>query len=66
MSGMEFLNFVKEIRPDIPIMVMTAYLASDDEISGAVPWIKKEEIVHKPFKELEICTAVKQKLNITS
>jgi hypothetical protein len=29
-----------------------------------VPWIKKEEIVHKPFKALEICIAVKQPLNI--
>ena len=66
MSGLEFLSFVKQVRPDIPIMVMTAYSASDDEIIRAVPWIKKEDIVHKPFRALEICSAVKQMLNITT
>jgi CheY-like chemotaxis protein len=66
MSGMEFLNFVKQIRPDIAIMAMTAYSASDDDIHGAVPWIAKEEIMHKPFKALEICVAVKQMLKITA
>ncbi|AFU59794.1 putative signal transduction response regulator, receiver domain protein [Candidatus Nitrososphaera gargensis Ga9.2] len=66
MSGMEFLNVVKLIRPDIPILVMTAYSASDDEIVGAIPWIAKEEIVHKPFRALEICGAVKKILKITS
>jgi CheY-like chemotaxis protein len=65
MTGMEFLNSVKRVRPDIPIMAMTAYSASDDEISGAVPWILKEEIMHKPFMALEICTAVKLMLKIT-
>jgi CheY-like chemotaxis protein len=42
MSGMEFLNFVKRLRPDIPIMAMTAYSTSDGDISRAVPWIKKK------------------------
>ena len=64
MSGMDFLNFVKAVRPDIPVMAMTAYSASDREISAAVPWIAKEEIVHKPFRALEICNAVKQILKI--
>jgi DNA-binding NtrC family response regulator len=66
MSGMEFLNFVKRIRPDIPIMAMTAYSTSDGDISRAVPWIKREEIMHKPFKALDICNAVKRTLNIAS
>jgi CheY-like chemotaxis protein len=49
---------------DIPIMAMTAYSASDEDIAKAVPWITKEEIIYKPFKVLEICTAVKHVLNI--
>jgi DNA-binding NtrC family response regulator len=65
MSGLEFLNFVKRVRPDIPIMAMTAYSASGEDIAKAVPWIKKEEIMHKPFKALEICAAVKKTLKIT-
>jgi CheY-like chemotaxis protein len=64
MSGMEFLNLVKRVRPDIPIAAMTAFSTSDDDICGAVPWIKKEEIMHKPFKAIEICEAVKKTLAI--
>jgi CheY-like chemotaxis protein len=64
MSGMDFLNFVKSIRPDIPVMAMTANSASDKDIAAAVPWITKEEIVHKPFRTLEICSAVKHTLKI--
>lgn len=66
MSGMDFLNFVKQIRPDIPVMTMTAYSAADEQIAAAVPWITKEEIMHKPFRALEICNAVKLMLKITS
>jgi CheY-like chemotaxis protein len=57
MSGLEFLNFVKEVRPNIPIIAMTAYSASDDDIARAVSWIKKEEVMHKPSKALETCAA---------
>lgn len=64
MSGLEFLSFVKQIRPDIPIMAMTAYSNSDDDISTVLPWIKKGDIIHKPFRALEVCNAIKQMLNI--
>ena len=60
MSGMDFLNFVKEIRPGIPIMAMTAYLASDDEIVAAIPWLTKGEIMHKPFSAQQICNTAKR------
>lgn len=66
MSGLEFLSFVKQVRPDIPIMAMTAYANSDDDISTALPWIKKEDIIHKPFRALEVCNAIKQMLNIAT
>jgi FixJ family two-component response regulator len=66
LSGIEFLNFVKQLGPDIPIVAMTAYSASDEDIGRAVPWIKKGDIVHKPFKALEICDAVKKTLKMTS
>jgi two-component system response regulator SaeR len=66
MSGIEFLNLVKLIRPDILVMAMTAYAAFDEEVNQAVPWIRKEDIVHKPFRALEMYDAVKRTLNITS
>src|SRR5688572_26983913 len=65
MTGMEFLNFIKRIRPDIPVMVMTAYSDVDDDIVRAVPWIRKEDIMHKPFKASEISNAVKRTLKVT-
>lgn len=64
MSGMEFLNHVKKVRPDIPIMAMTSYTESDNDIVESVPSITKEEILHKPFKVLQICTAVKHTLHL--
>jgi hypothetical protein len=45
-------------------MAMTAYAESDEQIAGALPSIKREEVIHKPFKLLDVCTAVKQMLKI--
>jgi DNA-binding NtrC family response regulator len=64
MSGIEFLKNVKTIRPDMPVVAMTAFDSYDQDIVEAIPSIAKEEIVHKPFKLISVCEAVKKQLHI--
>ena len=64
MSGIELLQQVKNIRPEIPVLAVTAYDEVDDEILLALPTMTKDEIVHKPFKILSVCDVVKQTLHI--
>jgi len=45
-SGIELANVVHQTRPDIAIMLMTAF---DLEVYDPPPFIKKEDVIKKPF-----------------
>jgi DNA-binding NtrC family response regulator len=62
MNGIELAKEMQKTRPDIRIMVMTAYAEMNDEVHDNIPAIKKEDIVQKPFGVMQICTAVRKQL----
>lgn len=64
MSGIELLKQIKSIRPDMPVMAMSAYENIDSEVLEEIPTMTKDEIVHKPFSLISICNAVKKTLKI--
>ena len=66
MPGMDGIHFTKEVlklRPDAKIVMMTAF-EQDGYICSNLPMIKKEDILKKPFRLVEICTAVKKATGI--
>ncbi|MGI0039527.1 MAG: response regulator, partial [Nitrososphaera sp.] len=62
MPGMDGIHFTKEvlkIRPATKIVMMTAF-EQDGYVCSNLPMIKKEDVLKKPFRLAEICTAVKK------
>jgi DNA-binding NtrC family response regulator len=60
-SGIELANAVHKIRPDIAIMLMTAF---DTEVYDLPAFIKKEDVIKKPFGRKELLEAVRKQLNL--
>ena len=58
MSGVEFARNVRRIRPDIKVLVMTAFEV-DPELKVALPSIE-HDFLQKPFHTAEVCAAVKR------
>ena len=68
MPGMDGIHFAKEVlktRPDAKIVMMTAF-EQDGYVCSNLPMIKKEDILKKPFRLAEICTAVKKATGVAT
>lgn len=61
MSGSELARRAKEIRPDIKVMVMTAFEV-DKELKKALPSIGQSGFLQKPFHTTDVCIAVRRHL----
>jgi len=61
MSGLELLEASKEIKPDLPVIIMTAY----GTIEMAVEAMKKQayDYITKPFKNEELKLTIKKALH---
>ncbi|HYD90004.1 MAG TPA: response regulator [Flavobacterium sp.] len=66
MSGIELAKKIMQIKPDIKIILMTAYQVDSIDLKGNLPIVKYEDILKKPFRLVEICGAVKKQLQIAS
>jgi len=60
MSGPELAKRAEKIRPDIKVLVMTAYEV-DSELRMALPSIN-QGLLQKPFHISDVCVAVKKHL----
>ena len=65
MTGIRLARLVQEIKPSMKVVIMTAYEVTPDELNEHLPTISHEDILRKPFRLLQICTAVKKQLQIT-
>lgn len=66
MPGMDGIQLAKEIikiKQDAKVVMMTAF-EMDEQIGSSLPNIKKEDILHKPLKLVDVCTAVKKRLAV--
>jgi two-component system response regulator ChvI len=61
MSGTELARRVKKIRPEIKVMVMTAF-EIDKDLRKALPSIDRHGFLQKPFRTVDICAAVRKHL----
>lgn len=62
MSGIRMANLLQEVKPDIKVVIMTAYEVTPDELHEHLPMITHNDILQKPFKLVQICNAVKKQL----
>jgi len=63
MNGFELAHEIQKIRPDIKIVLMTAFEITHEDLQTILPIIKYDEIIRKPFKLVEICTTVRKQIN---
>ena len=62
MTGIRLATLMREIKPDIKVVIMTAYEVTLDELHEHLPTITHRDILQKSFKLLQICNAVKKQL----
>ena len=62
MTGIRLTKLVQEIKPSMKAVIMTAYELTPADLSEHLPSISHDEILQKPFRLLQICTAIKKQL----
>ena len=48
MNGFEFCRRVKELRPEAPVILMTAFEMNQSEVSEVMPSIMADGFIQKP------------------
>lgn len=61
MSGAELARRAKKIRPDIKVMVMTAFEV-DKDLRKSLPPIERHGFLQKSFHTADVCVAVRRHL----
>lgn len=61
LNGFQLANEAKKIRPDIPVLFMTAFMI-DENMSGYPPTLSKERIISKPHDILKLCGIMEKEL----
>ena len=64
MSGIALAAMMRKVKPDFKIMIMTAFELVVEDLQISLPTIKREDVIQKPFKLVQICTAVKKQLQM--
>lgn len=62
MTGIELANLMLRVKPRVKIILMTAYDIKPRELEATLPVVKWQDILHKPFRQVEVCAAVKKQL----
>ncbi len=62
MRGTRLAKLMLEEKPDLKVVVMTAYEIEPEDISFNLPTMTRDEILKKPFSMVEVCGAVKKQL----
>ena len=64
MSGLALATMMRKVSPRFKIMIMTAFELVVDDLQISLPNIKRDDVIQKPFKLTQICTALKKKLQM--
>ena len=63
MSGVTLATLMRKAKPEIKIVIMTAFEIEPQDLSMNLPNITHDDILKKPFSLLQICEAVKKQLS---
>jgi CheY-like chemotaxis protein len=65
MNGFEVARSIKKIKPDIPLVIMTAFQIHKREFSSLFPSISVSELVTKPLADALLISIVRKYVGIT-
>lgn len=65
MNGFEFARVVRDARPEIPIVFMTAFDINKSEFSRVFPSTSVVELITKPFSKTQLIGIVRKYIGVT-
>jgi DNA-binding NtrC family response regulator len=66
MSGFELVRRVKDLRPEMKVILMTAFKINQSEAQIVLPSTKVGAFLNKPFRSQDLIEAVKQVCSVTN
>jgi CheY-like chemotaxis protein len=64
MSGLELVMLLKRKRPEMKIVLMTAFEIDKNELQKIIPLVKIDGFVKKPFRSALLIETVKQACSV--
>ncbi|HEY3094681.1 MAG TPA: response regulator [Nitrososphaera sp.] len=64
MSGIDLANRMLKVKPEMNVVIMTAFEVEPDELALNLPMVKRDDILKKPFTLVQVCNAVKKQLKV--
>jgi DNA-binding response OmpR family regulator len=61
-SGIALATMMRKVKPDVKIVIMTAFELEPEDLAMNLPTITRDNILKKPFSLLQVCEAVKNQL----
>ena len=62
MSGVALATLMQKLKPDVKIIIMTAFEIEPGDLTMNLPTITHDDILKKPFSLVQVCQAVKKQL----
>lgn len=62
-DGFQLVHRIRELRPDMKVIIMTAFEADIKEVQAALPSTLIHGVVRKPFPPSKLIDAIKQAQN---
>ena len=62
MSGVALATLMQKLKPDVKIIIMTAFEIEPGDLTMNLPTITHDDILKKPFSLVQVCEAVKKQL----
>jgi CheY-like chemotaxis protein len=60
MTGFELVRYLKVLRPDMKIILMTAFQINREEAQIVLPSTHVDDFVNKPFRNADLIEAIKE------
>ena len=62
MSGLELAAKMLKIKPDIRIILMTAFDIQQAELAKGLPMVTHQDVIEKPFPLPRVCAEIRKRL----
>ena len=61
-SGVALATMMRKVKPDVKIVIMTAFELEPEDLAMNLPTITRDNILKKPFSLVQVCEAVNNQL----
>jgi DNA-binding NtrC family response regulator len=63
MSGLELAGKMLKIKPDVKIILMTAFDIPPTELQAGLPAVTHQDLIEKPFYLPQVCREIRKRLS---